>query len=174
MTWCAPTGSASEISPLSVPPGSPVWSRAPETMFGYIEDLLVPEASIPYTFVVETDAILFVDVNTYPEYETDEKAQVYVSLGCGRLGTILMKARRTNVTPPGLAMYSIINDKMQFNRYTDMGPKIPGNYTLEFDSDAILPPGFRYEGALQITFGGGMGGSWNGHVPPSSARCSIA
>jgi hypothetical protein len=174
MTWCSPTRDAVGISPLSVPPGSPIWTRGDQTMFYWIEDLLVPGNSIPFKFVFETTAELRVNVNTYPEYDTAAKAQVYVDLNCGRLGRIIMTATRTNVTPPGMAVYRITSDKMQFTQNSEFGPKIPGNYTLVFDRDSVLPVGFAYEGAIQITFGGGMGGAWNGIPFSSSSRCSVA
>lgn len=166
MTWVSPDGSEAGIAPFIRMPYAPLWSRAPETIFDYIERFCGAGSFVPYKFVLDVQGTIFVNTNTFPAYATADKQFIKIVFTCGVLGTAEFVAARLNINAAGIARYSV-NDDITFTRY-NYGIDVPGpgDYEYSFDDLSEPPPGppddFRHSGSIRITFAGGMGGAWDG------------
>jgi len=166
MTWVSPDGSEAGIAPFIRLPGSPIWSRAPETIFDYIERFLGAGSHVPYKFVLDVRGEIYVNTNTFPAYATADKQFIRIVFSCGVLGVVSFSAARTNISAAGFAKYSINSDKTftPYNHGIDV-PE-PGSYTYAFDDLSEPPnpppPDFTHSGSIEITFAGGIGAAWDG------------
>jgi hypothetical protein len=161
MNWVSADGSLAGIAPFFRPAGSPIWSKAPETMFDYIERFCA-NAGCPYKFVMIASGTIFVDTNAFPVYATEEKAELIISFSCGILGEFEITANRLRIRSNGIAVYEF-GDMKTFAWYESGGIIVPGAYVYMFD-DGYAPDNFQHSGTLNITFGGGIGAAWSGPI----------
>lgn len=127
LTWCAPNGLEAEIAPFIRRPGAAIWSRAPQTIFNYVETLLV-NPSIPYRFVLHVRGLITVDTTRFPVYATDATDIVNVEFKCGQIGAGTVEAARQNIQA-GIANYRFEDDIDLSWRGSGQG-SYPGVYTL--------------------------------------------
>lgn len=161
MTWVSPDGREAGIAPFVKVPGGPIWSKAPETIFDYIERFLTPATHTPYKFELDLRGIVTININTFPIYATAGKQFVNISLTCGRLGTLVVEAERVSISGTGFAKYEF-SDAITFTRYEHGEQVVPGQHNYYFDAEGDPIDNFTHGGSIDITFGGGMGGAWSG------------
>jgi len=166
MNWVSADGSEAGIAPFIRVPGGQIWSAAPETIFNYIERFCGAGSFTPYKFVLDVRGTIFVNTNTFPAYATADKQFIKIVFTCGVLGTAAFEAARTNISAAGIARYSI-SDSISFTRYNHgIDVPNPDSYVYSFDdlSEPPSPPpdDFTHGGSIQIVFGGGIGGAWDG------------